>query len=221
MKVCVGINDLLNKTRHKFGSELELANISLDAIFDCFRHFKQSVKLQRPNTLFAFITIPHFSFLGYRDFSIANKKLSRSKFTEDELKKFQITLNEKINEINDFLINENVTDNSELGRPLSVLWHKEIRHQHTHRSGRCRKKRTLVYSYHFSRLYDGLHAKSHIKRKWFRSFCFVFEKETINAQSLADEHLSDSSGFSDTISVSDTESESEPLYQCWKRQKVE
>ncbi len=84
---------------------------------------------------------------------------------------------------------------------------KKILHKHTNRSGRKRHNRQFVYSYHFSRLYDALHAKSHVKRKWFRSLCYVFEKE-FSRHAAIDDHLSDSSGFSDTVSLLETDSDS-------------
>lgn len=219
VKVCVGINDLLRKIQHDNGRELTIENVSVDVICARLKQFKTSIKEKRPNTLFGFITIPHFSFERYIDFSISQRKLHHSKFSDAEVSNLQETINSSVNAINNFIISENVSDISELGRPLTVQWHKEILHRHSQRTGR-NKTRRIVDSYHFGRLYDGLHAKSHIKRKWFRSLCLVFERELKQSQIL-DCHLSSSaSNYSDTVSISDSESDSEPLYSCWKRQKT-
>ncbi|MES9880272.1 MAG: hypothetical protein ABW185_05255 [Sedimenticola sp.] len=218
IKVCVGINDLLRKVN----GVTTVSDIGVESLFHKLKQFKSVVQSERPNALFGFVTIPHCSLADYGEFCAQKKNKTKSNppanVSQNDLVATQSVLNQKVNDINRMLITENFSATKIGIRPLTVQFHKEILHLHTKRAGKKKKNKT-VHSYHFSRLYDGLHAKSHIKRKWFRSLVQIFKRESNALLPTPNcDYISESEdNFSDVISDTD----SEPTYTCWKRQKYQ
>lgn len=182
IKLCAGINEFLCRERHDGGSETKLSDVSVHEVVNKFFAFTSGIKCVYVNAEISFATIPHMSFEKYQQHCLTNKSLSKPKYSKEQVQEFQNNLNRKVNELNRLLITEN-TKNS----VKTVFLHSDISKSHTKRKGRNKRKVTQV-SYHFSRLYDGLHACSEIKRKWFEKLIASFSpKPIVDTESSSDE----------------------------------
>ena len=66
------------------------------------------------------------------------------------------------------LVNSEVVEINKLECVWTIEWAGVIRKRHKKSCGRKNKNAKVPDSFNFDRLYDGLHAKSHIKNKWFQ-----------------------------------------------------
>lgn len=198
IKLCAGINEFLSREHHEGGIETKLSDINVHDIVHKFISFKTDVKSIYLNAQVSFATVPHMSFEKYRMHCIKNKTLSKPKYSTEENQAFQKSLNTKVNEVNKLLIAENTKNSAK-----TVFLHSDICKSHTKRKGRNKRKVSQL-SYHFGRLYDGLHACSETKRKWFEKIIASFTSTKPSTS---------------TVLNSTSDSSSDESDRHWKRQK--
>ena len=171
IKLAAGINDLLTFVydseaggrvlkRSAAGSEQVLAEI---------RRFKQRVLAFRPFALVSFVTIPTASFRKFQ----ASKKLRKPILDEADLLRYQLDLDTELDEINKCLRDINAETQHGIS-PKHLIWHTAVRKPVKRKPGHVHQR---VKSNNFSALYDGLHAKATVKRKWFVSVIKALQTE--------------------------------------------
>ena len=117
-----------------------------------------------------FIKIPTVSLEKFNALQKLTGVLWKPKLLDRELKSQQAKLDSELHELNLQLKIENnkqQTPHSKGCRTIS--WHNSIttRSKKKSRKGHYR----LKYTNNFKRLYDGVHAVSELKRKWYKELC--------------------------------------------------
>ena len=176
VKLAAGINDLtvFTESTHSRAKVLQKSDLSLDGLFAKYTNFKQQVLGCRATAIVSFVTIPPASFAKFQ----ASKSLSVPILSEADL-----TYNQKQL---DFLLEQANARiralNSELQLGVSsrtLSWHTSIR-KSSKRKNRSGHYTTLRND--FSHLYDGLHAKSDLKKKWYSELLRSFELDKLSLQ---------------------------------------
>ena len=166
IKIAAGINDLTCFQNHKQGQELVLSDESAQDIIERLSFFKYQIKSIYPTALIGYVTIPSVSFVKNRDFRLSDGSLKKSLFTNEQLQIFQSELDEKIEKINCWIKLENNRKQEVHNRGCrTVSWHSSV----SKTSKKRRKHGTFrtVTRNKFDALYDGVHAISSVKHKWF------------------------------------------------------
>lgn len=176
IKLAAGINDLtvFTDSPHSRAKVLQKNDLCLDGLFAKFNHFKQQVLGCRATVIVSFVTIPPASFAKFQ----ASKSLPAPILSEAELKFNQQQLDALLDQANTRIR----MLNSELQLSVcsrTLSWHTSIR-KPSKRRNRAGHYTTLRND--FSQLYDGLHAKSELKRKWFNELLRSFELDTFSLQ---------------------------------------
>ncbi len=157
---------------------MQRSDISLDDLFAKFNRFKRQVLASRPTTAISIVTIPPVSFARFQ----ATKHLSSPILTESELKHNQRQLDLLLDQANARI--RSVNTELQFGFSTRTLsWHTSVRKPSK------RKNRSSYYTSlrnDFSQLYDGLHAKSTLKRKWYNELLKCFEIDTRALQQQLD-----------------------------------
>ena len=169
IKLAAGINDLTKFVRapHARTKVLQKSDISLDGLFAKFSRFKQQVLACRPTTTISVVTIPPVSFSRFQ----ASKQLPAPILSEDDLKFNQNQLDSLLDQVNTRIRSFNAE--LQLGiRTRTLSWHSSIR-KPSKRRNQTGHYTTLRND--FSQLYDGLHAKSTLKRRWYKELLKSFE----------------------------------------------
>lgn len=175
VRLAAGINDLTTFIRNSSGgSVLKPSDHTSDTLLSELRQFKEAILSFRPeHTLVTFTTIPPASFSKFQ----ASRKLDAPIISEENLVIYQQQLDTKLDIINERIIDLN--SQPQCGIKLRTLsWHNTIRKA-------CNRKRgdTIVSTRrnHFVHLYDGLHATSKLKQRWFKQ---VYEAFSIDLKVL-------------------------------------
>ena len=206
-KFCAGINNFLQKAYlGAKGSVFRPSNLSAEAFIESLANIKSKLKARFPNSKVAFGTIPPVHFGHLQESRLKSGLLKEVHFTADEIALFQDQTNAKL-----ALVNCDIIELNKVERVWTLGLSEIIVKCHTKSSGRSNSKAKKVTSYHFERLYDGLHARSDIKQKWFNLIikACVREKEL----SVKKPHTPKLSCKRDGASVCEKEE------VCWKRAK--
>ena len=158
VRLAAGINDLTTFTRDETRrfKVLKPSAHTVETFMKELIHFKQVILNHRPqNTIVSFVTIPTASFQKFQ----ASRKVPKPVISDTDLEQYQQDFDSKLDTIN----NQIITLNSDCNvRTLS--WHNSVRKsaKRKHSTGVRSVKRN-----HFAHLYDGLHATSKLKRRWY------------------------------------------------------
>lgn len=176
VKVAAGINNLTFIDSHKSGREISRSSTTDLALFNKIKDFKQKIKEVCPNALVGFATIPTLSFKKNIEYRIRKGNLVKSKHTKHEIDHIQNELDETVGKVNTRIKLEN--SNRQVGHRkgcLTVSLHRDVAKQtkRRNRSGRLR----VIEKNSFKQLYDGLHAESSLKHKWFDKLCQAVKTE--------------------------------------------
>lgn len=121
---------------------------------------KSKLKAGYPNSRVAFGTIPPVHFGELQKCQVNSGLLKSVKYSEEELSDFSDRVNAKLT-----LVNTEIIEINKLERVWTLGLAEIIVKTHRKSCGRLNANSKEVKSQHFQRLYDGLHAKSHIKQK--------------------------------------------------------
>ena len=140
----------------------------MSGLFAKFYRYKQRVLACRPLTIISIATIPSASFSNFQ----ASKQLSSPILSAAELRSNQKQLDSLLDQANARIRKFNCE--LQLGICTRTLsWHTSVR-KPSKRKGRSGKYNTVLRN-DFSQLYDGLHAISSLKRKWYKELFRSFE----------------------------------------------
>ncbi|MEW8548467.1 MAG: hypothetical protein AB2693_33610 [Candidatus Thiodiazotropha sp.] len=173
-KFCAGINNFIQKDYlGELGSALKPSDLSASAFIESLADIKSKLKARFPNSKIAFATIPPVHFGHLQESRLKSGLLKEARFSAEELAVFQDQTNAKL-----ALVNVDIVELNKLERVWTLELAEVIVKHHIKSCGRSNSKRRKVVSYHFDRLYDGLHAKSEIKQKWFDLIIKACVRET-------------------------------------------
>lgn len=213
VKIALGINEFTCFVSHRNGTELRFSSINEKTVFDKLIEFKHKIKSVNKSCLVGFITIPPISFEKNRQYRLDIGKLKESTFSDLQIVEFQDKLNEQVSLLNTRIRLENSTQQSGHRKGCrTISWHNDIV-----RLSKVRNRRGVLRNRirnDFSKLYDGIHATSYLKQKWFKELCKCVEAElkyTIS-ETAASVHVEFSPEQSGTES-SESESEKAPTSQ--------
>ena len=131
-------------------------------------HYKQQIFSCRPTTIISIVTIPMVSFAKFK----ASKHLSSPLLSAEELDRNQRQIDLLLDQANARIREFNsVPQLGVITRTLS--WHTAVR-KPSKRKTRSGRYNTCLRN-DFSQLYDGLHAKPMLKRRWFNELLKSFE----------------------------------------------
>lgn len=213
-KFCAGINNFLSKEYFNDGSvAIRPSRLSPDRFIETLADIKSRVKCRFPNATVAFATIPSVSFEHIQSYRLDSGLLRSIKYSPHEIAEFQTVITQTLNRVN-----SEITEINKLERRWTIQWAEVIKKHHKKKCGRGNKNSTLTDSYHFDRLYDGLHAKSEIKNKWFLLVVKACRRETVlaRASKTPTQRLSVPCQIAPN-SDSDSDGEDD---RCWKRKKI-
>ena len=215
-KFCAGINNFLLKEYFNDGSvAVRPSGLSPESFIESLTEIKSSVKCRFPNATVAFATIPSVSFEHIQNSRVDSGLVKARKYSSQELNGFQTAITQTLDQVN-----LDIKEINKLERRWTIEWAEVIKKRHRKSCGRNNKNSTLTDSYHFDRLYDGLHAKSEIKNKWFNLVVKACHREKLLVTAIEkprnpQNQLIPSEGAPDSDSVSDGEED-----RCWKRKKL-
>jgi len=176
VKLVAGINNFTSIISHSEGKELTLSHTSELGVFQKIVAFKERVKKVCPQALVGFATIPTLSFQKNIQHRIEVGKLRKSKYSSGEILRFQQELDEKLVQINARIKFDNSRKQTGHSKGcLTVSLHRDITRE-SKRRNRGGKLRVVTRNT-FNQLYDGLHAKSELKLKWFERLCKALKSE--------------------------------------------
>ena len=207
VKIACGINEFTKFEYHKEGKNLRFrSDVSSQTVFDSLKSFKRKIKTEVPTSVVGIITVPTLSFLTYRNFrenkekdKRANKhqtesrsgkrthKSSRpdkSRASDKDLQDDQEKLDKELVLLNASIKLENSRKQTGLLKGCyTVSWHNSISRVS------IRKRRSgsrKVVRNNFSELYDGLHPKQSLKKRWHNQLlkCATSELELIRQYKL-------------------------------------
>lgn len=175
LKLAAGINNLtkLVNTGHRGKRVLVRSSVSADDILSLLLNFKEEVINIRPTTVVSFVTVPTASFAKFQEF----RHLASPFLSEEAILSNQTDLDAVLDTVNIRIAEANAVQHGVIPRTLS--WHASIRRKSKRRnkSGRLRADlRTRL-----GQLYDGLHAVSTLKHRWFQETykAFSIEREAL------------------------------------------
>ena len=175
IKVAVGINNLTKFIYDPTHRRRVLTRSSLDAnsLLALLEDFRAQVVSTRPNSIVSFCTIPTASFAKFQ----LSRRLTAPILSEAELYTAQEDLDTVLDSVNSRIPALNVGSLSSFISitPHNLAWHSHIRRV-SKRMSRSGKLRSSVRS-NFSQLYDGLHATSSLKKRWFLDLYKSFARE--------------------------------------------
>lgn len=169
VRLAAGINDLTTFIRNESGKAvLKPSSHTPDTLLFELRRFREAVLSFRPrNTLVTFTTIPPASFKKFQ----ASRNLDTPIIDEENLVVYQNELDRKLDTINEQIIGLN--SQPQRGIKLRTLsWHNTIRKSAKRKRG---DTTVNVKRNHFVHLYDGLHATSKLKKRWYRQVYQAFK----------------------------------------------
>ena len=178
IKIALGINHFTEFVRHGQGVELKYSGATGCQVFNELRSFKQRIKSVRPDALVGFVTVPTISFVANKNYRLEAGKLKSSIYSDEQLQCFQITLDQEITLLNFKLKEENSFKQDGHNRGcMTVSWHKYVTRSSKRKRNKQSTKSQTVVRNNFSGLYDGIHAISTLKQKWFYDLCACIRKE--------------------------------------------
>ncbi|KAJ8045933.1 hypothetical protein HOLleu_09054 [Holothuria leucospilota] len=175
VKVAAGINNL-TKFVYDSGKRnrvLTVSQLSADNLVSILEDFRSRILAARPGTIVSFCTIPTASLKKFQDC----KNLQAPILSESDLTTAQVYLDQVLDEVNSRIIALNS------GTSHTVSLHSDIRRSSIRRSSTIPRegRRTTIRS-KVNLLYDGLHATSNVKRKWYNAVLSSFLKDSRKAQ---------------------------------------
>jgi hypothetical protein len=163
VKIAAGICDITKKVHHEGGVDIILRDRTY--VLTKLLRFKEHILALGLKALVSFATIPPVSFKNAHSFNVSMGK-NWSSIRSDEMRaRDQLTLFEKLQHINNTLIQENSKPQqiSNLGecRPSQLLWHQQVLRE-------AKKKKTgkTVLRIPNTALVDGVHASPVVSKRW-------------------------------------------------------
>ena len=174
IKVAAGINNL---TKFAYDSSrrnrvLTVNPLSADDLVNILEDFKAQILAARPRTLVSFCTIPTASLKKFQTI----KKLATPILSEPDLTTAQVYLDQVLDEVNSRIVALNRST-------YTVSLHTYIRRSSIRKSltsSGSHKRKTIRSN--FSHLYDGLHATSYLKKRWYTAILSSFERDISRIQ---------------------------------------
>ena len=136
--------------------------------------------LQDQNITFKMVHIPSASLSKYSDFNITKKKLTQTTFSDTQFEQQQKNLENDVEEINDHISLQN-----QIFKTHSVRWDRDLMKFSKKKRGKNGQNCKNCKSFSYSNLYDGVHANSFLKCKWFTFWVNSIEK-SLNSHSDTD-----------------------------------
>ena len=198
VKIACGINNLTKFKVHDGGKELKPSECPSSELIGKLASFKKKIKEIRPDSLVGFVTIPTLSIEKYNTHLRNRGLLWDPELSKSGLEAAQKTVDSALDDVNAWIKRENCEKQANHNRGCrTVSWHNTI----TKRSKVKRKsgQYKIVFKKDYKLLYDGLHAVSYVKQKWFRE---VIKAVKCEVEFTLRERVIDSSSSS-----SDSESE--------------
>ena len=178
VKIAVGINEFTEFVKTDQGRFIKYKGTLCKSVIRKVRSFKEKIKSIRPSTVVGLVTVPSLSFRANRDFRIKeNSPVGKAKsknskpsgqiptiISNEELERDQRKLDSELLGLNADIKLENSRKQSGLLKGcFTVSWHNSIS-KWSIRKRRSGSRKVIRNS--FKELYDGLHAKHTLKRKW-------------------------------------------------------
>lgn len=174
VKIAAGINDITRIVRTEHDKFLRPSTRSADEIFIELCTFKDLLKRERRNILVGLVTIPTVSVRKYAEINgyRATEELERD-FSQD-----QREIDDNLQTINYRIRGENRQPQLDFPRgPRTVSWHSSVTRKSFRKSRNKNKPGKPTTRSSFGQLYDGIHAVSQLKRKWFHQLITAFTAE--------------------------------------------
>lgn len=173
LRFAAGINDLTEFTDYSHKRVLWRSSIDANQLISRLKHFQESILRHHPNCIISFVTIPTASFTKYQ----ASKNLNTPVLSSSQLKIHQHDLDNQLDTVNSFIQEFNSAPQAGIPIPLKHLhWHSYIRRPTKRRNYSGRITKAIVRN-RFPLLYDGLHAVSTVKQRWFAELCRAFQED--------------------------------------------
>lgn len=177
VKLAAGINNLTQFKNIRQNNTLVSSRITRAEVFQELISFKQTIKRSARVVLVGIVNIPVLSFEKYHNYKGYGRVLTRREIDHEQLRVEQI-----LDQVNKDIERENGYYQTGFVRgPRSVYWDRTVRRS-SKRRNRDNHMVTTVRS-HFRYLYDGLHATSYLKHKWFGEMCRAINKEITTLES--------------------------------------
>lgn len=203
-KICAGINNFIEKEYlGAQGTEFRPSQTTPEFFIESLANIKSKLKARFPNSRVAFGTIPPVHFGELQQSRLRSGLLKTAKYSAAELSEFQDRVSAKLT-----LVNSEIIELNKLERVWTLGLAEIIVKHHKKSCGRSNVKSKKVTSQHFQRMYDGLHAKSHIKQKWFNLIIKACQRES--EQVLSSKSV-------EKAASEDKKTESEEKRRCWRR----
>ncbi|KAJ8048288.1 hypothetical protein HOLleu_00541 [Holothuria leucospilota] len=171
-RVAAGINDLtelFSLPTHTKRVLRRSAVTSSDLVRE-FSQFKSACLRLRPKCIVIFTTIPPASFSKFQ----LSKCLPQPILTAEQLQRNQADLDSTLDSVNSSI--KDLNQEAQHGIVFQTLsWHTTVRKPTKRKSRSGNYTRTIRND--FSPLYDGLHAKSTTKNRWFTLLHKLFAKD--------------------------------------------
>lgn len=230
VKIACGINNFTEFVTHPNGRELTYAGVTGDHVYSELKELKREIKEIKPKALVGFVTVPTLSFAKNIESRIISNRLRESKYSTTEVAGLQTALDEQISILNIRLKFENSVHQAGHRKGCrTISWHRYITKLSKRKRSRTAKHSRTVVRNNFTKLYDGLHAVSELKQRWFHDLlhCITIERRYTTYDEAKTLHIvieesSDSTSSSDTSSTSSEESvDSRTSRWDFKRRKTD
>lgn len=172
VRVAAGINDLteLFSTPQHNKRVLRRSTVTSGDLLVEFNHFRSACLRVHTKSIIIITTIPPASFARFQQ----SKGLNHPILSEEQLKQNQADLDSTLDTVNSAI--KSLNQEAQHGLVFTTLcWHTTIRKPTKRKSRSGRHTRTIRND--FSSLYDGLHAKSTTKQRWFTLLHSLFTKD--------------------------------------------
>lgn len=160
--IAAGICNLTKKTFHQGGMEISYLR-DANNIASIKQTISSTYQTMHSNNIhFNLVHIPPASISKYSEFNIQHGKLKQSSFTTTDFHEQQTTLEQDIQDINNHISTQN-----QIYSTLSIRWDRDILKCKKRKRGRNNNNTKISQCFSYSDLYDGVHANSQLKNKWF------------------------------------------------------
>ena len=159
IKTAAGINNLTKFTTINGQRILSCSLESADQVFQELKDLRKHILNFIPSALISFVTVPSVDLLTFNEHHC-----------KEFLVKEQISLETKVDQLNTLIKAFNCRATAQ-----TVSFHNSVQKRSIKKDKRGRRR--IKFSYVYKVLYDGLHASSEIKHKWFEEIIKPFRKE--------------------------------------------
>ena len=172
IRLAAGINDLTNFTTSPCGKRvLQRSSVQPVDLIETFKTFEETIRERHPTLILSITTIPPASFAAFQ----ACRELHTPILSQERLSTDQQDLNNTVDAVNAFITNHSKQFQQGV-IPRTLCWHRDVRKatKRRHKNGKIAK---TILRNNFTHLYDGLHAKTYLKQRWFKELLRAFSSD--------------------------------------------